>query len=139
MTAESKSPEPKQTVRKAAPKSPPKPRAAKAGGKATTPRAKRTVPKPAEATPAEAKPAATEISLPDITARLLAIAALGEASGAGPMLSLARAALMDAARLNGLAGESRAPGASIEDLLERLDAEHDKGAAKPGDAAATED
>lgn len=45
----------------------------------------------------------TEITVADITARLLAIAAKGEAKDDAPMLSVARASLMDAAKLNGLA------------------------------------
>jgi hypothetical protein len=77
-----------------------------------------------------------KISLPDITARLLAIAALGEANGAGPMLSLARAALMDAARLNGLAEGKPPGGPGIEDLLQQLEAGGDERADQPGDAEA---
>ena len=60
------------------------------------------------------------LSVASITARLLAIAAQGEADGKGAMLSLARAALMDAAKLNGLTGEKRA-GPALEDLLDQLD------------------
>lgn len=44
----------------------------------------------------------TEITVASITERLLAIAAKGEASSDAPMLSVARASLMDAAKLNGL-------------------------------------
>lgn len=46
--------------------------------------------------------AKTEITVASITERLLAIAAKGEASPDAPMLSVGRAALMDAAKLNGL-------------------------------------
>lgn len=107
-----------------------------AGAAKAAPRVRKA---PAATTQASAAPPPPiEISLPDITARLLAIAALGEASGAGPMLSLARAALMDAARLNGLAGEGRNTGAAIEDLLERLDAE-DNGTGQRGDTATPSD
>lgn len=44
----------------------------------------------------------TEITVASITERLLAIAKKGERSKAAPMLSVARASLMDAAKLNGL-------------------------------------
>lgn len=44
----------------------------------------------------------TEITVASITDRLLAIAAKGEVSTEAPLLSVARASLMDAAKLNGL-------------------------------------
>lgn len=44
----------------------------------------------------------TEITVASITDRLLAIAAKGEKAKEAPLLSVARAALMDAAKLNGL-------------------------------------
>jgi phage terminase small subunit len=44
----------------------------------------------------------TEITVANITERLLNIAAKGETKEDAPMLSVARAALMDAAKLNGL-------------------------------------
>lgn len=44
----------------------------------------------------------TEITVAGITDRLLAIAKKGEESSEAPMLSVARASLMDAAKLNGL-------------------------------------
>lgn len=44
----------------------------------------------------------TVITVEGITGRLLKIAAKGEASRDAPMLSVARASLMDAAKLNGL-------------------------------------
>lgn len=44
----------------------------------------------------------TEITVASITERLLAIATKGEGSTEAPMLSVGRAALMDAAKLNGL-------------------------------------
>ena len=44
----------------------------------------------------------TEITVASITDRLLAIAKKGEDSSDAPMLSVARASLMDAAKLNGL-------------------------------------
>lgn len=44
----------------------------------------------------------TEITVAGITDRLLAIAAKGEAAHDAPLLSVARASLMDAAKLNGL-------------------------------------
>lgn len=66
-----------------------------------------------------------EISVASITERLLAIAAKGEASRDAPLLSVARASLMDAARLNGLVVEKsettltdkRAAEMSEEELL----------------------
>ena len=54
----------------------------------------------------------TEITVANITDRLLAIAAKGEVSADAPMLSVARASLMDAAKLNGL----------VIDKAERTDA-----------------
>lgn len=44
----------------------------------------------------------TEITVASVTERLLAIATKGELSGDAPMLAVARASLMDAAKLNGL-------------------------------------
>lgn len=44
----------------------------------------------------------TEITVANITDRLLKIAAKGEAGDDAPLLSVGRAALMDAAKLNGL-------------------------------------
>jgi phage terminase small subunit len=44
----------------------------------------------------------TEITVASITERLLAIAAKGETTTEAPMLAVARASLMDAAKLNGL-------------------------------------
>jgi len=44
----------------------------------------------------------TEITVAEITDRLLAIAKKGETSTQAPLLAVARAALMDAAKLNGL-------------------------------------
>lgn len=44
----------------------------------------------------------TEITVASITERLLAIAKKGEASSEAPLLAVGRAALMDAAKLNGL-------------------------------------
>lgn len=46
--------------------------------------------------------ARTEITVAGITERLLNIAAKGEQSNDAPLLSVARASLMDAAKLNGL-------------------------------------
>lgn len=51
--------------------------------------------------------ARTEITVAGITERLLAIAAKGEVSADAPMLSVARASLMDAAKLNGLVVEKQ--------------------------------
>jgi len=47
------------------------------------------------------------VTVEAITARLLDIAAKGEASTDAPLLSVARASLMDAAKLNGLIVEKR--------------------------------
>jgi phage terminase small subunit len=47
----------------------------------------------------------TEITVASITERLLAIAEKAEAKDEAPMLSVARASLMDAAKLNGLVTE----------------------------------
>ena len=44
----------------------------------------------------------TEITVASITDRLLAIAAKGEKANDAPLLAVARASLMDAAKLNGL-------------------------------------
>lgn len=51
--------------------------------------------------------ARTEITVAGITERLLNIAAKGEASSDAPLLSVARASLMDAAKLNGLVIEKK--------------------------------
>jgi len=64
----------------------------------------------------------TGITVASITERLLSIAAKGEGSSDAPMLSVARAALMDAAKLNGLVVEkSLSAQTSVEDLLDQLD------------------
>ena len=52
----------------------------------------------------------TEISVASITERLLAIATKAEGKDEAPMLSVARASLMDAAKLNGLVVERQAHG-----------------------------
>lgn len=49
----------------------------------------------------------TEITVASITERLLAIATRGEGKDDAPMLSVARASLMDAAKLNGLVVEKQ--------------------------------
>lgn len=61
----------------------------------------------------------TEITVATLTDRLLAIAAKGESSTEAPLLSVARASLMDAAKLNGLVVEKQELNASGE-LAERL-------------------
>lgn len=58
----------------------------------------------------------TEITVADITARLLAIAVKAEASEDAPLLSVARASLMDAAKLNGLVIEKSEVKATISQL-----------------------
>lgn len=66
--------------------------------------------------------AKTEITVASITERLLAIAAKGEKSNDAPMLAVGRAALMDAAKLNGLViDKSVRAETSLEELLDGLD------------------
>lgn len=62
------------------------------------------------------------VTVASITERLLDIAAKGEKANDAPLLSVARAALMDAAKLNGLVVEkSLTAQTSVEDLLDQLD------------------
>jgi hypothetical protein len=64
----------------------------------------------------------TVITVSSITDRLLKIAEKGEVASDAPLLSVARAALMDAAKLNGLVVEkSLSAQTSVEDLLDQLD------------------
>ena len=64
----------------------------------------------------------TVVTVASITERLLNIAAKGEVANDAPLLSVARAALMDAAKLNGLVVEkSLSAQTSVEDLLDQLD------------------
>lgn len=60
-----------------------------------------------------------EVTVASLTERLLAIAAKGEASTEAPLLGVARASLMDAAKLNGLVVEKQELNATGE-LAERL-------------------
>jgi len=63
----------------------------------------------------------TEITVASITERLLAIATKGEASTEAPLLSVARASLMDAAKLNGLVTDKQEhTGANGHPLLPAL-------------------
>jgi len=63
-----------------------------------------------------------EISVASITERLLAIAKKGEGKDDAPMLSVARASLMDAAKLNGLiVDKSIAATSTLEDMLDSLE------------------
>lgn len=63
-----------------------------------------------------------EITVASITERLLAIALKGEVSAEAPMLSVARASLMDAAKLNGLVVDKTIKAeASLEELLDSID------------------
>jgi hypothetical protein len=63
----------------------------------------------------------TEITVASITERLLNIATKGEASGDAPLLAVARASLMDAAKLNGLVVDKSAVAqTSLEELLDSL-------------------
>ncbi|MET3925635.1 terminase small subunit [Devosia sp. 2618] len=62
------------------------------------------------------------VTVASITDRLLNIATKPEKSSDAPMLSVARAALMDAAKLNGLVVEKNLSAqTSVEDLLDQLD------------------
>jgi hypothetical protein len=64
----------------------------------------------------------TGLTVASITERLLRIAEKGEASDEAPMLTVARASLMDAAKLNGLViDKSLSAQTSVEDLLDQLD------------------
>lgn len=64
----------------------------------------------------------TVLTVASLTQRLLDIAAKGETASDAPLLSVARAALMDAAKLNGLIIEkSLSAQTSVEDLLDQLD------------------
>lgn len=64
----------------------------------------------------------TIVTVTSITDRLLNIATKAEQSSDAPLLSVARAALMDAAKLNGLVVEkSLSAQTSVEDLLDQLD------------------
>lgn len=64
----------------------------------------------------------TVLTVASITDRLLKIAEKGETSNEAPMLSVARASLMDAAKLNGLViDKSLSAQTSVEDLLDQLD------------------
>jgi hypothetical protein len=64
----------------------------------------------------------TVLTVASITDRLLKIADKGEASDEASMLTVARASLMDAAKLNGLViDKSLSAQTSVEDLLDQLD------------------
>jgi hypothetical protein len=64
----------------------------------------------------------TGLTVASITERLLRIAEKGEASDEAPMLTVARASLMDAAKLNGLVvDKSLTAQTTVEDLLDQLD------------------
>jgi phage terminase small subunit len=64
----------------------------------------------------------TEVTVATITQRLLAIATKAEGKDEAPMLSVARASLMDAAKLNGLVvDKSMKAEASLEELLDSID------------------
>lgn len=63
--------------------------------------------------------AKTELTVASLTERLLAIAAKGETGTDAPLLSVARASLMDAAKLNGLVTDKHEVNA-IGELAARL-------------------
>lgn len=65
----------------------------------------------------------TEVTVAGITTKLLAIAEKAEVSPDAPLLAVARAAYMDAARLNGLVIEKAQLDATIKDERELSDAE----------------
>lgn len=66
--------------------------------------------------------ARAEVTLAGVTEKLLAIAGAGEALGGAAGLAVARAALMDVAKLNGLVVERSAQvQVRLEDLLGELD------------------
>lgn len=76
----------------------------------------------ARAEPAQkTKAGKPDVSLTAITRRLLSIATKGEDNGDSPGLSLARAALMDAARLNGLVDRKAPAETRLEDFLDQID------------------
>ena len=63
----------------------------------------------------------TEITVASITERLLNIATKGENATDAPLLAVARASLMDAAKLNGLViDKSAVAQTSLEELLDSL-------------------
>ena len=65
----------------------------------------------------------TEVTVATITERLLAIATKAEGKDEASMLSVARASLMDAAKLNGLVvDKSMKAEATLEELLDSIDA-----------------
>jgi hypothetical protein len=82
----------------------------------------------------------TGIDVASVTARLMGIADRAEKDGKGPMLSIARAALMDAAKLNGLTTAATKPqGPTLEDLLAQIaQAEEPEGPDERGDADTAE-
>jgi phage terminase small subunit len=64
----------------------------------------------------------TVLTVAALTERLLAIAEKGESSNEAPLLSVARASLMDAAKLNGLIVDKAITAqTSLEDMLDQLD------------------
>lgn len=63
-----------------------------------------------------------EITVASITERLMAIATKAEEKDEAAMLSVARASLMDAAKLNGLVVDRQMKAdATLEELLDRID------------------
>ncbi len=71
-----------------------------------------------------------EVTVASITERLLAIATKAETKDEASMLGVARASLMDAAKLNGLVvDKSLKADVTLEELLDRIDGE--AGGAEP--------
>lgn len=65
----------------------------------------------------------TEVTVASITDRLLAIARKGEASEDAPLLAVARASLMDAAKLNGLVIERSKGELAVTEVTDLNDAD----------------
>ena len=74
----------------------------------------------------------TVLTVASLTERLLAIAAKGEGANDAPLLSVARASLMDAAKLNGLIVDKAITAqTSVEDMLDQLDGKTGNAASAP--------
>lgn len=69
----------------------------------------------------------TEITVANITERLLAIATKAEISADAPLLSVARASLMDAAKLNGLVVDKQEQSGGLTINVRRFTPEADAG------------
>jgi phage terminase small subunit len=74
----------------------------------------------------------TEITVASITDRLLAIAKKGEGTTEAPMLAVARASLMDAAKLNGLVIEKSETALTLHDVSSEPESSEAEWTAKHG-------